>query len=152
MSNYQHRMIEIRVRFDGLYYWGDGWASHEKAVKWRSFLADGKADGIFWHHFHEGKGISGTDYLVGVSGRVFLHPMDFHSYLPIIGESYRVGKDGRRIECFSATKELIETVKSLAEYCGGEAVVEYIRLQEFNDNGNCKTTDIAEADVLEEGD
>ena len=132
---YSHRMIDIKVTFDGLYCWGDGWVNSEVHRLWDEFLSNYK--GIFWTHFK--MPFSKNDQLVGTGGSVYLHPMDFQTYVKIIGSSSCRGR-----ETFPCIEELIEFSNAIAKHCGGEATVEYVKLHEFNDNSQCKTTDITD--------
>ena len=144
MRDCQHRMVEIRVIFDDIYYWGEGWKDNTTAQKWNEYLS--KLNSNHWTYFHNTR-LSDSYHLIGISSNVFLHPMDFHAYVPIIGTCYRIGDNGEKNENFDTIRELIDIAKGLAEYCGGEAKVDFIRLQEFDDNGKCYTTELDENNI-----
>jgi len=134
-----HRIIEIRGIFHGLYEWGNGWTTFT-ANKWREYLSQ-KGTGIFWHYFRDENGFSGSDHLISTSANVFLHPMDFHAYIPIQGQSGQY-VNGVFVEHFPIIGELVKTTAALARHCGGEMSLDLLRIHEFDDNGSCNTTDL----------
>ena len=140
--SYTHRIIEMKVRFNGLYKWGEGWSASVNA-KWDDYLAN-RMKSFFWSYAVSGKGTGTRSYhLLSTTANVFLHPMDFTVYIPLIGRSGGYTDDGFQ-ETFPQCEELLKISKELAEYCGGEAVLSYCHLHEFNDNGMCNTTEIGE--------
>ena len=150
--NYDTRMIELRIVFHGLYEWGRGWVSVETKNKWEDCLAQIEDDEsiYFWNYFYNNKGCE-SHHLIGTQGNVFLHPMDIHTYIPLMGSSYRTNMKGEKVEDFPAIRELLVVLKNLAEYCGGTMDVDFVRLQEFNNNGNCVTTELKVNEILQEG-
>lgn len=133
---YSHRRIDVKVNFKGLYTWGVGWVNYAVHRLWDEFLSNYK--GTFWNHFKSVSFIK-ADYLVSVGGSVYLHPMDFFTSVNIIGSTMC----GDR-ETFPCIEELIKFSNDIAKHCGGEAIVEYVKLHEFNDNSKCNTTDITD--------
>ena len=64
----------VRVVTHGLYEWGRGWVSSEKARLWDEFWS--KCPSTFWHIATPKNGFS-CPYLVSMAGSIYLHPMDF---------------------------------------------------------------------------
>lgn len=68
----------VRVVTHGLYEWGRGWVSSEKARLWDEFWS--KCPSTSWRIAPLKDGI-GCPYLASMAGSIYLHPMDFDAVL-----------------------------------------------------------------------
>lgn len=114
----QERICTVRGVFTGIYQWGEGWSA-EVAKKWHDYLENYK--GIHWSYFRDKDGWTGSDYLVGTNGGIFLHPMDFKAVLRSCGGRSPKGNDDDLEDYFGGTlEELKRLCEGLAEACGGQ--------------------------------
>lgn len=109
------RVLAFRASFDGLYEWGRGWISHEKAEAWRKYFL-GLEGYTFWDiHCNSRKD---TMYLVGNGCSVYLHPMDITAVAHKMGKTSHF-EDGKEVEDFMDIDELKEILAGAAKACGG---------------------------------
>lgn len=97
-------ICKVKGIFKGLYKWGEGWDIATKK-KWDEFWGDINNRSIFWKYFKDN---NECDYLFGIQGSIFLHPMNFSAILYA-----EFGDINNQIE------ELRKLCSNCAEYCGG---------------------------------
>lgn len=100
-------VVFVRGTFDGIYGWGKGFYTTEKAYQWEAALKS--VDNIFWKVFTDHHASYDTHYLVATGGSVYLHPMDF------TGIIHSLGNSSDSFDC----KALKEVCDKIAEQCGG---------------------------------
>ena len=106
-------IIVVCGRWDGLYEWGKCFLSHEKAVLWNSYWGNFQKikedkNWVFWKCYIDKK--YNTPYLFSSSGSIFVHPMNFTTFLHFDG----VNSSEYEI------RELKEICDSIADFCGCE--------------------------------
>ena len=101
----ERMVFMVRVDICGLYEWGRGWVSSEKARLWNEFWA--KCDSVHWSVSKDKLGY-GCDLLVSMSGCIYLHPMDFNT---VLVSTWTSGDD-------PYVKELHKIVDECANYVG----------------------------------
>lgn len=70
----------VRVVTHGLYEWGRGWVSSEKAGLWHRFWEE--CPSRFWRLTRPIENNLGHEcYLASMAGSIYLHPMDFDAVL-----------------------------------------------------------------------
>lgn len=95
----------VRVVTHGLYEWGRGWVSSEKARLWNEFWS--KCPSTFWFIAKPKDDIS-CPHLLSMAGGIYLHPMDFDAVL--IGPEYLITD--------LYLSDLQETMKKCSEVVG----------------------------------
>lgn len=131
----KERICAVRGVFANIYEWGEGWPQ-DVAKRWHDYLENYK--GIYWHYFRDSKKSYGSDYLVGTSGAIFLHPMDFRAVLHSSGGKCPRGNDDMLEDYFGGElDELKALCEGLAEACGGQFISMVAEAQEI-ENRNLK--------------
>ena len=103
-------IIYFKGTFKGFYQWGEGWTA-EKRQLWKTYWQNIKS--YHWHYFNDKSCCSDTDYLVGVTGSIYLHPMNFKGGLFDCG----VLCNGKYFE--SEIEDLIGLCENCAKALGG---------------------------------
>ena len=112
------KIVKFNVKFDGLYFWGSGWAENVAKI-WDDYWQH--LDSCFWRVLMDDEWTK-TTFIVGVGGGAMIHPMGFDLLFKQIGSSYKwVG--GKQIETFNELDELAEHCRKVAELCGGTCEV-----------------------------
>lgn len=100
----KEKLVVVRGTFNNIYFWGKGYRDLETANAWHNAWNEIKS--VFWHHAR----LDDTEYLVGVQGSIYLHPMDFRTILHSCGchtsDTY---------DC----ADLKRICEEVAEKCGG---------------------------------
>ena len=108
-------IYKVHGVFGNLYFWGKGWDNINKKIAWDSFWHnlenDKKNKAIFWS-FAEKNDSNKSQYLFGIQGSIYLHPMDFNFY-GVDGHSSDDNKTPYWIT------ELYKLCTACAETCGG---------------------------------
>lgn len=97
-------IVVVKGTFNNLYFWGKGYRDLETLKNWNDAWENIKS--FHWKHFKS----SNTNYLVGVQGSIFLHPMDFKAVLH--------GCGCHTDDTFNCN-ELKRICEEVAEKCGG---------------------------------
>lgn len=97
------KITRISGVFSGIYGWGNGFYSSEKAIQWYNYWQNYK--GIFWKVLNEDFAGQITTYLVNTTGSIYMHPMDFTAIMCDINEM--------------KLEELKTACEECAKACGG---------------------------------
>ncbi len=128
------KIAKIYGRWTGIYEWGKGFVSQEKALAWKDFWQN--FDGCMWHFVVTEKDSGcAAQYLVGIYSNIFLHPMDFRFYHPEGLDKFSTGLiSAEDMAKENVTiKELYKVCNDVAEACGGKFSMK-IDIQEVNFN------------------
>lgn len=104
-------IYQVKGKYTGLYEWGKGWVSSEAKDRWDEFWGS-KMHCTYWS-VCKSKDSFSSDYLVGLHGCIYNHPMDFTSYLS--GD----GPDSMGNSQTGFLDDLYKVCSEAAEYCGG---------------------------------
>lgn len=125
------KAINFYGAFTGLYEWGKGWISHEKKMKWDYWwkYEFPKTHHTHWQNYIEGSMSGECGRLVGTGEAVYMHPMAIYGTFVESGLSRGRYIDGveYRYVFYEDLKELTDICKEVAEYCGGDFVMDTTR-------------------------
>lgn len=107
------KVVLVRGTFEGIYGWGKGFYTSEKARQWEEALNN--IDDIFWNLLTVHKGYGDTHYLCSTGGSIYMHPMDFRTVLHSSGCN-----SDDTFDCESLKK----ICEKIAEHCGGTFTLE----------------------------
>ena len=125
------KAINFYGTFKGLYEWGRGWMSAEKSSKWNYWwkYEFPHMDVCYWRNYIPGNGFGECGRLVSTSEAVYMHPMAIYGTFVEGGLSkgcYINGVDYRYV-FYDELQELTNICKAVAEYCGGDFVMDTTR-------------------------
>lgn len=104
---YSKDVIFVKGQFNGLYEWGVNWL-YDARLKWNEYWKGARSD--MWDYLPT----EDCEYLVGVEGSIYLHPMGFKAILSGCGVTDAYGSP------FSTElKELNRLCTECANACGG---------------------------------
>ncbi len=102
----KHEIVFVKGVFKGIYFWGQGWKDNETYRKFAE--AEHNIKSYHWQ-LSEAEYEHASNYLVGVVGAIYLHPMGFDAVLHSCGscdDSFHCG-------------DLKQICEKIAEHCGG---------------------------------
>ena len=101
----KEKIVVVKGTFHNIYEWGKFYRDADTAKAWHDAWDNIKS--FCWKHFRDSHG---TEYLVGVQGSIFLHPMDFRTVLH--------GCGCRTDDTYDCA-ELKRICEEVAKKCGG---------------------------------